>query len=66
MKPKHYLITLLLSIGLHANVSAQVFTNADLTITKLEEGLWVVETNDNTTMYILEGSKKAMLIDTGT
>jgi len=66
MKPKHYLITLLLSIGLHANVSAQVFSNADLTITKLEEGLWVVETTDKTTMYILEGSKKAMLIDTGT
>jgi len=28
--------------------------------------MWVVETTDKTTMYIIEGSKKAMLIDTGT
>lgn len=48
-------------------VSAQeVFRNKDLTITKLEKNMWVVETTDNTTMYIIEGSKKAMLIDTGT
>ena len=53
-------------MSLHANISAQVFTNADLTITKLENKLWVVETTDKTTMYIIEGSKKAMLIDTGT
>jgi len=66
MKPTHYLITILLSMGLHSNVSAQVFTNVDLTITKLEDKLWVVETTDKTTMYIIEGSEKAMLIDTGT
>lgn len=48
-------------------VSAQeVFRNKDLTITKLEKNMWVVETTDNTTMYIIEGSKKAMLIDAGT
>ncbi len=28
--------------------------------------MWVVETADNTTMYIVEGSKKSLLIDTGT
>lgn len=45
---------------------AQVFKNKDLTITKLEKDMWVVETTDMTTMYIIEGTKKAMLIDTGT
>lgn len=45
---------------------AQVFKNKDLTITKLEKDMWVVETTDMTTMYIIEGAKKAMLIDTGT
>jgi len=66
MKLTHFFITILLTIGLHATVSGQEFTNADLTITKLEDKLWVVETTDNTTMYIIEGSEKAMLIDTGT
>jgi Zn-dependent hydrolases, including glyoxylases len=47
-------------------ISQEVFKNNDLTITKLEKNLWVVETKDNTTMYIIEGTKRAMLIDTGT
>src|SRR5665647_2004767 len=46
--------------------SALVFTNADLTISKLEDGLWVINTTDKASMYIIEGSQKAMLIDTGT
>ncbi len=46
--------------------SAQVFKNDDLTISKFEDNMWVVETTDNTTMYIVEGTDKAMLIDTGT
>ena len=49
-----------------AGISQEVFKNSDLTITKLEKNMWVVETTDKTTMYIIEGSKKAMLIDTGT
>lgn len=48
-------------------VSAQsVFKNNDLEISKLEDKMWVIETTDNTTMYIIEGNEKAMLIDTGT
>ncbi len=47
-------------------LSAQVFQNAQLTISKLKEHVWVGETSDNCTMYIIEGSKKALLIDTGT
>lgn len=45
---------------------AQGFSNKDLRIAKLEKDVWVVETSDNTTMYIVEGTQKAMLIDTGT
>lgn len=44
----------------------EVFKNDELTISKLENRTWVVETNDMTTMYILEGDDQAMLIDTGT
>ncbi|RKD88186.1 MBL fold metallo-hydrolase [Mangrovibacterium diazotrophicum] len=45
---------------------AQVFQNEELTITKLEKDMWVFETSDNTTLYLIEGTKKALLIDTGT
>jgi len=43
-----------------------VFKNSDLEISKLGDKLWVIETTDKTTMYIVEGNDKAMLIDTGT
>jgi glyoxylase-like metal-dependent hydrolase (beta-lactamase superfamily II) len=56
---------LILATGIFASAQ-EVFKNNDLTITKLEKNMWVVETTDKTTMYIVEGSKKAMLIDTGT
>jgi len=56
---------LILVSGIIAS-SQEVFKNKDLSITKLEKNMWVVETTDNTTMYIIEGTKKAMLIDTGT
>lgn len=44
----------------------EVFKNEELTISLIEKGTWVVETSDRTSMYILEGKKRAMLIDTGT
>ena len=44
----------------------EVFKNKELTISLIDKGTWVVETSDRTTMYILEGKKRAMLIDTGT
>jgi hydroxyacylglutathione hydrolase len=53
-------------LGGWVNTSAQVFSNDDLTITRFENNMWVVETSDKTTMYIIEGSEKALLIDTGT
>lgn len=60
------LFLLLLMVSTYPGVFGQVFSNNDVSITKLEPDTWVVETSDNTTMYIIEGSKKAMLIDTGT
>jgi hydroxyacylglutathione hydrolase len=45
---------------------SQVFSNDDLTISVLKDDVWIVETADRTTMYIIEGEEKAMLIDTGT
>jgi len=60
-------LTVLLFILLWNSASSQeVFKNNDLSITKLEKDMWVVETSDKTTMYIIEGTQKAMLIDTGT
>jgi glyoxylase-like metal-dependent hydrolase (beta-lactamase superfamily II) len=56
-------LSLLLTPALFAQ---EVFKNSDLTITPIDQGVWVVETSDMTTMYIVEGSKRALLIDTGT
>lgn len=46
--------------------SQSVFKNNDLEISKLEGHVWVIETADKTTMYLIEGTDKALLIDTGT
>jgi len=65
MKQIFFLTTLCLLTG-WLTASSQVFKNNDLEISKLEDHVWVVETTDKTTMYIIEGNDKAMLIDTGT
>ena len=47
-----------------AALSAQeVFKNSELTVSQLEKGVWVVETADMTTMYIVEGTNRALLIE---
>lgn len=46
-------------------MNAQDFKNDELTITKIEENTWVIETAQNNTMYLVEGTEKAVLIDTG-
>ncbi len=67
MSMKNILTALLLLIVVVPKTAAQeLFKNGELTISKLEERTWVVETADMTTMYILEGDDRAMLIDTGT
>lgn len=64
---KKYLTLLIVLFSIAGSTAfAQVFENDDLTISQLEEHVWVVETSDATTMYIIEGEEKAMLIDTGT
>jgi hydroxyacylglutathione hydrolase len=45
---------------------AQVFNNSELSISSIGAHRWIIETNDNTTMYLVEGTEKALLIDTGT
>jgi hydroxyacylglutathione hydrolase len=66
MNFKYLLLATICFIYSYGYISAQVFKNSELSISKLEDGIWMVETSDNTTMYIIEGTKKAMLIDTGT
>lgn len=66
MKLQFLIIGFLLSFSFLKTSAQKVFENNDLTISKLEKNVWVVETTDMTTMYIIEGSKQAMLIDTGT
>lgn len=63
---KSILLTAFCLLATFISLQAQVFKNKDLSITQLEKDMWVVETADMTTMYIIEGKEKAMLIDTGT
>jgi hydroxyacylglutathione hydrolase len=66
MNLRSFLYCLLMVLFLQSSLYGQVFKNKDLTINKLEANMWVVETSDNTCMYIIEGTRKAILIDTGT
>jgi len=66
MKKLTSIIILFSCLGFCFKTTGQVFQNSELTITKLEDNMWVIETNDKTTMYLVEGTQKAMLIDTGT
>jgi len=66
MKYSIYFLAAVLLL-LRMNVAAgQVFKNKDLQISVLLENVWVIETSDMTTMYLIEGKEKALLIDTGT
>jgi len=65
MNLKPFFLALFLLI-VSAVSAQQVFQNDELTVTQLENDMWVIETADNTTLYIIEGSEKALLIDTGT
>lgn len=56
----------LLMLTVQISNAQELFKNDEMTISKLEQKTWVVETSDMTTMYILEGNDHAMLIDTGT
>jgi len=66
MKTLYFLLTAFYLLPLGFTATAQVFKNSDLEIWKLEEHVWVVNTTDKASMYLIEGTDKAMLIDTGT
>lgn len=67
MNLKNQLLAAILILFAWTSSSAQsVFKNADLEVSKLEDHVWVIETTDKTTMYLIEGTQKALLIDTGT
>lgn len=59
-----FIVLLLVSLGV--NAQKEVFKNEEVTVSVLKEKTWVFETWDKTTMYLLEGEKRAALIDTGT
>jgi glyoxylase-like metal-dependent hydrolase (beta-lactamase superfamily II) len=56
----------LLFLFMISPVFAQEFKNSQLQISRLQDHVWVVETSDMGTMYLIEGTNKALLIDTGT
>ena len=66
MKKLTLIVILFASFWFYNETNAQVFQNNELTITKLGKNMWVIETSDKTTMYLVEGDQKALLIDTGT
>jgi hydroxyacylglutathione hydrolase len=68
MKKKLLFVVIIAFLSVWKALAQPVFKNDDLTISPLpsEDRVWVVETSDKTTMYIIEGSEKTMLIDTGT
>ncbi len=66
MKTFKLIILLLLCSGCFSIAACQYFQSADVTTTRLEKNMWILEGSDNTTMYVIEGTQKALLIDTGT
>ncbi len=67
MNKKNNILTVLLIISGWVNSSAQlVFNNNAAVVTKIHEGVWVIEkVTDHTSMYLIEGADKAMLVDAG-
>jgi hydroxyacylglutathione hydrolase len=66
MKKLMSLLIVLSCLGYCFKTTGQVFQNNELTITRLEDNMQVIETYDKNTMYLVEGTQKALLIDTGT
>ncbi len=48
-----------------AQIGDVIFENNDLKITKLQKNMWVGETSANDSFYIVEGTDRTALIDTG-
>ena len=46
--------------------TSEILRNKDLAVNKIDSGVYIIETTDMTTMYVVVGEKRALLIDTGT
>ncbi len=66
MKTFTVVTALSLFLGCCSIAACQFSQYATVTSTRLEPNMWVLEGSDNTTMYLVEGTQKALLIDTGT
>lgn len=64
---KSLLLMLFICCALYTSAQ-RLFGNGELTISRLADrkNVWVIETSDNCTMYLIEGKRRALLIDTGT
>ena len=64
---KKVLFFVCMGIWLHfLSTYSQVFKNSDLRVSKLPNDDYVIETADNVALYLIVGSKRSLLIDTGT
>lgn len=63
---KKSVLVILALLSLMEGWAQVVFKNDEVTVSELSEKTWVFETWDYTTMYLLEGTERAMLIDAGT
>ena len=63
---KTIFLFLLLLISCASATAQEIFKNSELTITSIDKNTWMIETTDRTTMYLVAGSERALLIDTGT
>ncbi|MFA6402207.1 MAG: MBL fold metallo-hydrolase [Salinivirgaceae bacterium] len=65
MKLKSFFIAFILCVEVITSAYAQTFKNPELSISSIGKNRWIIQTTDNNTMYLVEGTKKALLIDTG-
>jgi len=59
-------VLLLFCLGCCFISACQFGQYATVTTTRLDGNTWMLEASDRTTMYLVEGTQKALLIDTGT
>ena len=60
------IILLLMASSMIAASAKELYKDSQVSVSELKPGVAVMETWDNTTMYLVEGSERALLIDTGT
>ncbi len=65
MKRQLSFIILLFSLICCYIIACQSTQYAEITSTKLRDNIWMLESSFETTMYLVEGTQKALLIDTG-